>query len=249
MSNVILRGRTFYLKRRVPKRYASVESRPVLWESLKTDSRSVALGKAEAVWAGYIEGWEARLAGRDGDAEARFRAARDLAHMRGFSFVSAAQVAERPLQEMLARVEATQRSDGSTDTELAVGVLGGAEEPQLRLSDLVDRVEAISAHDNRFKSGQQMRLWRNPRKRAVKNLMAAIGGDRSVVSIGPAEARQHRKWWRDRIAAEGQTSQTANKDFHYLSGMLSRFYDDIGHPDRLCCAKVERGIHLVNPVW
>ena len=231
MPNILLRGRTWYLKRRVPKRYASVEPRPVLWESLKTDSKSVALGKAERVWAGYIEGWEALLSGRDGEAEARFRAAQDLASMRGFSFLPAAQVAERPLQEVLARVESARAPNGQPDPVVAAGVLGGAEEPRLMLSELVARDETISAHDNRFKSAQQMRLWRNPRKRAVANLIAALGGDRPVVEVGAAEARQHKRWWQARIAEEGQSAQTVNKDFNYLAGMFARFYDDFDHPD------------------
>ncbi|NDV01083.1 hypothetical protein [Pseudoroseicyclus tamaricis] len=46
---------------------------------MKTDSKSVAIQKAEGMWAGYLKAWEGKLAGRDGDAEALFRAARDLA--------------------------------------------------------------------------------------------------------------------------------------------------------------------------
>ncbi len=203
----------------------------MIWESLSTDSRSVALGKAERVWAGYISGWEAMLAGHSEDAQVRFRAARDLADMRGFAFLSAATVAERPLQEVLARVEAMRAPDGWPDPVIASGVLGGANEPTLRLSDLVEHAETLSVQDNRFKSAEQMRLWRNPRVRAVRNLIAALGGDRPVVEIGPVEARQHRRWWQSRIADEGQSSQTANKDFHYISGMLARFYEDIDHAD------------------
>ncbi|RPE71873.1 hypothetical protein EDD53_1004 [Pacificibacter maritimus] len=56
------------LKRRVPKRYASVEPRSVVWDSLKTDYFGVAVQKMAGVRLSYIEGWEARLAGRDGDA-------------------------------------------------------------------------------------------------------------------------------------------------------------------------------------
>ena len=88
MSKPVLRGKTWYLKRRVPNRYASVESRDVIWDSLKTDSYSVAMQKSAGVWLSYIEGWEARLAGRDGDAAEKFRAAQQLAEIRGFQFLS-----------------------------------------------------------------------------------------------------------------------------------------------------------------
>lgn len=67
----------------MPVRFASVEPRPVNWESLKTDSKTIARRKLERVWSAYLDGWEARLTGRDGDAEAGFRAARNLAATRG----------------------------------------------------------------------------------------------------------------------------------------------------------------------
>lgn len=37
MSKPILRGKTWYLKRRVPARFASVEKRVVIWDSLSTN--------------------------------------------------------------------------------------------------------------------------------------------------------------------------------------------------------------------
>ena len=80
------------------------------------------------------------------------------------------------------------------------------------LSGLVEDVEEISKLENRFKSTQQVRLWRNDRKRSVANLIAAIGGDRPVAQIGPAEARVHRKWWKARLAAENLKTESANKD-------------------------------------
>ena len=230
-ENLILRGKTYYLKRRVPSRYADVEPRSVIWESLKTDSKSIAQQKLERVWSGYLDGWEAKLAGRDGDAETRFRAARNLAATRGYAFLSAEAVSTLPLAELLTRVEATQTRSGAPNSETAEAFLGGVEEPGLMLSGLVEHVEEISKLENRFKSSQQMRLWRNDRKRSVANLIAALGGDRPVAQIGPAEARVHRKWWKARLAAEKLKTESANKDMTYMSGMLRRYYEDLEHPD------------------
>ncbi|QCO55011.1 integrase [Pseudorhodobacter turbinis] len=231
MSKPILRGKTWYLKRRVPKRYAVVEPRSEIWESLKTDSYSVAMQKSAGVWNAYIEGWEARLAGRNGDAAERFRAAQQLAAMRGFQFLSVDKLETAPLEEILERVESAQRADGTPDEVVASAVLGTVEEPRLLLSGLIEHVETLAEHDNRYKNKEQMRLWRSPRQRAVNNLISAIGGDIAVASVGSAEARKHKKWWQARIAKEGQSADTANKDFNYMSGMLSRFYDDLDHED------------------
>ena len=48
-ANLILRGKTWYIKRRVPTRFCEIEDRSVIWESLKTDSKSIALQKLERV--------------------------------------------------------------------------------------------------------------------------------------------------------------------------------------------------------
>lgn len=231
MAKPILRGTTWWLKRRVPKRYATIEPRKEIWESLKTDSLSVAMQKSEGVWLGYIEGWEARLDGRDGDAAQKFRAAQQLAAVRGFQFLAIEKLEQAPLDEILSRVANVRRSDGSLDREVADAVLGVTELPHLKLTGLVDHVEQISAHDNKFKNTEQMRLWRSPRKRAVNNLIKALGKDCPVTEVGSAHARAHRKWWLARLAAGEVTAATANKDFTYMSGMLSRFYEDLEHED------------------
>ncbi|WP_422071516.1 DUF6538 domain-containing protein [Tranquillimonas rosea] len=226
-----LRNKTYHLKRRVPRRYRCVESRSAIWVSLRTDSRSIAMQKAEWVWLEHIEGWEAKLKGDSSQAFERFRAAQDLAATRGFQFLTADRVAALPIDQLLERVEAARDRTGAPDTREAAAVLGGVQEPQLMLSGFVSHDEEISRYENRYKSDQQMRLWRNPRKRAVANLMTAVGGDRPVSEIGPAEARRHRQWWQTRITEEGQKADTANKDFNYLAGMLRRYYDDLGHTD------------------
>ncbi|MFN3156480.1 DUF6538 domain-containing protein [Marivita cryptomonadis] len=43
---LMMRGKTWHLRRRVPARFASVEPRREVWVSLKTDSRQQAAKKA-----------------------------------------------------------------------------------------------------------------------------------------------------------------------------------------------------------
>lgn len=77
-------GKTLHLRRRVPKRFATIEPRELVSQSRHTDSEQLAKLKADAAWAELIEGWEARLAGDTDDAERRFEAALELAERRGF---------------------------------------------------------------------------------------------------------------------------------------------------------------------
>ena len=230
-TNILRRNRTWYLKRRVPSRFAEVESRAVIWESLKTESESVARLKADAVWLGYLEAWEARLAGRDGDAEARVRAARNLAKLRGFSFLSVDKVAKLPVSEIVERVLAIPMVDGRPDPIEAAALLGTVEDPGLMLSGLAARVEDLARHDNRFKNTSQLRVWRNANIRAARNLQTALGTDIPVVRIGIPEARAHRRWLKSRVEAGEIVADTANKDFSHMSGMLKRFYEDLDQDD------------------
>lgn len=57
------RGGTYYLRRRVPRRFKAVEPRETVWTSLHPDSESIARQKADRAWAQLIEAWEARRHG------------------------------------------------------------------------------------------------------------------------------------------------------------------------------------------
>jgi len=69
------RGEAWYLSRRVPIRYQSVENRAEVLLTLNTDSLEVAQSKRGAVWRNLIEAWEAKLAGDTADAEKKHAAA------------------------------------------------------------------------------------------------------------------------------------------------------------------------------
>jgi hypothetical protein len=56
----ILRNGIYYLRKRVPERFKSIEPRAYVWVSLKTDSRTEANAKAAQVWEELTVAWEAR---------------------------------------------------------------------------------------------------------------------------------------------------------------------------------------------
>ena len=125
---------TLQLYKRVPKRYASIESRKFVWVSLHTDSLSVAKAKEAAAWEQMIAGWEAKLAGDSSDAEERFAAARDLAEAKGFRYLRADQVAQLPLDQLRDRFTAVSCFPREPDMLDAAALLGGAQEPPLTIS-------------------------------------------------------------------------------------------------------------------
>lgn len=228
---LVQRQNIWYLKRRVPLRFSSVEPRAEIWRSLKTDSRQVAVMKAEQIWLEMTEAWEAALAGRSEDAAERFRAAKVLSDIRGFKFLSAEQVADQPVEDILRRVEASRDVVGGLNANSAAAFLGVVDQPTLMLSDLASHVEELAALDNKFKNARQMRVWRNARKRAASNLRSALGKDIAVMELSSVHAKAHKKWWEAKIQKDGTSIETANKDFNYMSGMLTRFYDNLDVED------------------
>lgn len=230
MAGLIKRGQTWHLRMRVPKRYLEVAGRKEIHRSLETDSERRARELLPAVKAQILTELDQMIAIKQRpDEAAAYRAAQKVAQARGFQYRPLSTIVSDPLDEVLDRVEAAS-ADSAPETVKAL--LGAVEEPALRLSALVDEVERVAAHENRFKSENQMRLWRNPLKRAAANLKAAIGGkDVFISEIDHAAALKHKAWWQRKIAAENLSIESANKDFANMAGMLRRYYENIAQPD------------------
>ncbi|PPE81504.1 integrase [Kaistia algarum] len=215
----IRRGATFHLRKRVPKRYAAIEPRSTVWISLHTDSETVARSKAPIAWQHLVDGWEARLAGDSADAEERFAAARDLASARGFRYLRASEVARLPLEERLARIEAIPVLGDKPDAPTAAAVLGGVDEPGITVTRALELFWTLAADRTLGKSEDQLRRWKNPRKKAIANFVRLIG-DKPIHEITPDDMLDFRQWWLDKITDEGLTPNSANKDLVHLGDTL-----------------------------
>ena len=119
---IFKRGSTYQLKRRVPRRFSSIEPRDTVWMSLHTDSETVARSKADRAWAQLVETWEARLAGNNSEADDRYAAVQALARARGFRYLDIDRVARLPVEEVVERVEAVGRTEGPDAIEAELSV-------------------------------------------------------------------------------------------------------------------------------
>lgn len=216
---VTLRGNCYQLYKRVPKRYACIESRGFVWLSLHTDSKSVAEAKAIVAWAQMIEAWEARLAGDQGDAVRRFDAATELAAVRGFRYLAAAKVSELPLDELLKRVSAVPSVSGIPDRIEAAAILGGASMSGITVSAALNLYWTLAGDKVLGKSEDQLRRWRNPRIKAVKNFVKVVG-DKAIEDISGDDMLNFREWWLERIRDGEVSANAANKDLIHLGDVL-----------------------------
>ncbi|MGD9919124.1 MAG: DUF6538 domain-containing protein [Paenirhodobacter sp.] len=213
---VTRRGDTFHLRKRVPARYRDIEGRDTVWISLHTDSESVAKSKADRAWSQMIEAWEAKLAGDTEDAEARFAAAQELARVRGFRYLDVGKVAKLPPEALIERVEAVP---AQADKAEVAALMGTVPEPQLTISKALDLYWTLAREKTFGKSEDQLRRWKNPRIKAVKNFVA-VAGDKGIENITRDDMLDFRQMWLERIEGGEVTANSANKDLIHLGDVL-----------------------------
>jgi hypothetical protein len=199
--------------RRVPKRYARVEPRILIRTALHTTDENLARGKAAQIESLQDLQWEARLAGRDGEAQAEFQKLRDLAEARGVVYLPAHEVAQLPAEAILERIE-----ESNTSPAIADAVLGKADIPPVLISELFDIYAGLVADQLQGKSADQVKRWAAPRKKSVRNLLEVVG-DIDLRDVTREQALQFRRWWWERIEAGKLTANSGNKDLTYLSAM------------------------------
>lgn len=217
---IMRRGEIWYLRRRLPKRYEAVEQRRDLWLSLHTDSELVAKTKAPIIWQEHVNAWEARLAGDTQDAEARYKAAHDLAQSRGMRYLPVAKVATLPVDSLLERIEAIPADTATKpDKATAAAVLGTVPEPEITLSGSLDLFWSLARDRVAGKSEDQIRRWRNPRLKAMRNLVDLVG-DKPIRQLTRSDMLDFRDWWLDKLAADDLTPNSANKDLTHISDVL-----------------------------
>ncbi|MFN7055477.1 DUF6538 domain-containing protein, partial [Hyphomonas sp.] len=198
--SIVKRGSTFQLRRRVPQRYRAVEPREVIWISLHTDSETVARSKADRAWGQLVEAWEARLAGDSEDAEARHAAAHELARIRGFRYLDVGLVARLPAEELLARVEAIGARKAAPDPVEASALLGTVPAPSLTLEKALELYWGLAREKTLGKSEDQLRRWKNPRVKAVRNFVEVVG-NKPIEAITRDDMLDFRQHWLERIEA------------------------------------------------
>jgi len=79
-----------HIRKRVPRRYATIDERESVWISLHTVDKNVAMQNAPVIWQHMLEAWEAKPARADACANAQLAAAKNIATARGFRYLQAA---------------------------------------------------------------------------------------------------------------------------------------------------------------
>ena len=216
-----LRGKTYYYIKRVPKRFAAWDKRKFVKVCLKTDSQSEALRKIPDIDESLHNYWVALCDGT-GDAD-KYEAMVKVAADRGVRYRPENELMGRGLEEVLRRIEALNPSEAD-DPVVSGAVLGSAKRPTIKLSQISEMYFELQKDTLLGKSEDQIRRWKNPRKKAFKNLIALLG-DVDMASVERDDALEFRDWWQNRIVDEKLTANSANKDMTYISASFQTLID------------------------
>ena len=210
MPYVASRGEWKYFNKKVPLelREAEIEDKKHIQFSLDTKCPDTAQKLAylandyiEAYWADLIEnGTENR--------EAKLKQAIRLAKLNGYRYKPAAVIATESVEEIVQRVERAAEKEDSKQHVAAV--LGGAGDSAPKLSEALELFWRYAKPKIQNKSPEQIRVWKNSRRRAVNHFIK-VAGDRPITEYGRADLLDFRDWWIDRIEERNLSNNTARQ--------------------------------------
>lgn len=217
----------WYLVRWVPKAYQHLDTRKVVRLSTEIrvadDPRGIRATPAvrqldrelKAYWRGLADG-------QAGEAKKRFDEAQRRARSLHLEYLTAGELAEGPLDEILKRVQLLIDRNAAEDEKEVAAIMGGEARPSLKLSNLYDEFEGLMAPTLTGHSPNQIKKWGQKYKRAVKAFQEVLGEDKALVKLTRADGIKLRKHWQERITGEGIDIGTANKSMGHIGAMLNQ---------------------------
>ncbi len=104
MQYVIQRGKWFHFKRRIPKLYRDFYDNDLIQVSLKTDSEIVVRQRASILNHELERLWNQIATGGNPEHVSLFHQAVSIAHLGGFTYRPAVEIAKKDLGQILSRV-------------------------------------------------------------------------------------------------------------------------------------------------
>jgi integrase len=208
----------------VPSEYAKLDHRHHVRLSTKIKVANDRTGnKAGRVAARMNETceayWRSLADGKAADAKQAYTDAVKLARSLGLDYLTPSDVAQRPISEVLTRIE-TLLADGRIENPaIRKAVLGGVEKPKVMLADLFTEYEATQKTALSKMSADQARKWTSAKKRAVEILIERRG-NKALQDLTREDAVAYADWWEERVIIEGISASSANKNISHITGMI-----------------------------
>ncbi len=159
--------------------------------------------------------WQKLILTGEKHSEQAYRRAVELAQQFGFSYKPIDELKHDKLESLVQRMAFTEAIDFDKDSAL----FGTVKKPELRLSNAFDKFLLLVNDRLMNKSEGQIRKWKNPRIKAIRNLINLIG-DKTITELTRDDIIQFRDWWVMRIKDDNLTANSANKDIGKIKDIL-----------------------------
>jgi integrase len=219
-----IRTGVWHYYRRVPSAYCDLDKRGSIKLSTKikvaNDRTGIKASRVAARMNATLEAfWRGISEDKAIEARQSYTDAIKLARSLGLDYLTPSAWSEKPIDEVLARIE-TVIADGRLENPaLRKAVLGGIEKPAIMLSSLYSEFEATQRTNLSRMSPDQVRKWKAAKKRAVEILIEQKG-DKPLHELSRDDALSYADWWEDRVITEGINAGTANKNISHIGGMI-----------------------------
>lgn len=173
MKHLLKRNGKYYYNRRVPDYLNDIDDRNFVRVSLKTDSRDIAVKRCAAFNQNIENYWQECIETGSKHNTNRFQKVVKLARLLGFSYVPVSQLSRAPMAEIANRLNiANQVKHKQLHVE---AIMGGVDTPSFTLTQGLEKYWELTKDLIVSKSPNQVRKWKNPRVKAIRNLGNLIG--------------------------------------------------------------------------
>lgn len=218
MDYLLQRNGWFHYYRKVPIEIRHLEKRRHVRIALKTKDPIEAARRALIQNDAIEKYWRSLIIAPDPEkSEARYHEAVATARSYGFAYKSIADIAAGPLEDLVERLQAVKAS--SNGRKDAPALLGRVDVPKQRLSGAIETFFTLNADRLVGKSDLFVRKWKNPRRKAIENFIAAVG-DKAIAAVTARDILDFRKWWQEKAIKEGLDPVSGNKDFMHLKAFM-----------------------------
>ncbi|MEQ8524706.1 site-specific integrase [Gracilimonas sp.] len=218
MQYLMKRGNRYYYYRRVPNAVSDLVDSKFFKLSLKTDSKELAKRKCVQVNAEIESYWESLLSSKETHTKSKFDEAVDVAKIIGFNYL--------PIQRLSSEVSRNEiyerillADENKEHPIIRSAILGTVEAPEITVSKALETFWTISKDKLINKSEKQIRKWKNPRKKAIRNFIN-ICDDLPIEKIERHHLVKFKNWWVERIETEGRSPNTVNKEIINLKNII-----------------------------
>lgn len=224
MNYLIKRNNRYYFNRRIPKDFRSVDPRGFVRIALNTNDKKTALrlsinknDELEAYWSGLLQNGHTHSIDR-------YKAAVQRASIFGYAYKPLEELAKVSFEELLARLRHSR--DANYDVKDVEAILGGIKAPSILIGDCLNRYWNYSKDKIMNKSDDQIRKWKNPRIKAMRNFLNCIG-NKSIGELTREDTLKFRDWWIERLNKENLVSGSANKDIIYVKTIIEAVSENL----------------------